>query len=65
MSKRSESLAMRHIAHLHRELAAAYEQLAQAAEPPPAKVPSAPTEPVDSAVLETTRRALRKKGIAA
>ncbi len=64
MSKRAESLALRQIAHLHRELAAAYERLAQAAEPAPAKVPPAPAT-ADPAIIESTRRALRKKGIAA
>jgi hypothetical protein len=65
--KRAEIQAVRSIAQLHRELAEAYERLAAAGveperEPKPLVVSDVP---VSQDCLNATRRAMRKKGIAA
>ena len=66
--KRAEAQALRSIAQLHRELAEAYERLAAASypeTPKPVNPPKLPCLQPSEACIESTRRALRKKGIAA
>jgi hypothetical protein len=65
--KRAESQALRTIAQLHRELAEACERLATAGAEPERSPASSPpsTIAVSEECLNATRRALRKKGIAA
>jgi len=65
--KRAGAHIHRVIAQLHRELADAYERLADSEAPQdkPAKVAPAPATTPPQTVIDSTRRALRKKGIAA